>query len=48
MSKRLVWWQAYKAALAGGHMPCRAEQFAYTAVEDYLAASKVFGKEMAS
>lgn len=36
MTQRLVWWQAYKAALAGGHSNPRI--MADQAVLDYIQA----------
>lgn len=48
MSKKLVWWQAYKAALAGGRDTFQAREMAHTAVKEYIAATALYGKEMAS
>lgn len=45
MTKKLVWWQAYKACLAGGHDNDVAVELANQAVIDY--AKCLFGKEPA-
>lgn len=47
MTKLLVWWQIYKAAVAGGQDSHAARKMAYESISDYLAAKKAFGKELA-
>lgn len=46
MTQIEVWWQAYKAALAGGHYN-QACYIACVAVEDYAKAKARLNKEFA-
>lgn len=46
MTKLLVWWQIYKAAIAGGRSSQIARQLASEALTDYSTAKALFGKDL--